>query len=407
MSFETFRIPTERVKELQERVAKLNKKAAKLGTPPINLVVTDKTEEVTVKVGGTMALRMGTKYTYEVTEVLLRGETPKLNGWEFLSVVMYRPAGNEFVNLTDNDADLSEFVFTDKHCDHCGKKRVRNATFLVRHEDGQIKQVGSTCLTDYTGVKSPQAVARQMENIFDMFREIRGWGATAGRTTRKFFLVEWLAFVSMEVRKRGYYVGRDRAQDTGDLTTGERAKTAILNAVTDPNAVVPTDEDFAAAQKWIDWVRSDEGHEVMEKLDSRGGDFGMQLLAACKSDDADAVSESTMNIVAPVAAFYNRAQADKDKPVSEFQGTVKDKLTQTLKVTRTFGYQTDYGWTYGYEFIDRTGNVYVWKASKDHSLEVDTCYKLTGTVKAHDEFRGSKQTILTRCKVDAVVGRAS
>lgn len=173
---ESFWIPVERVKELTERVAKLNKKADKLGVPHVSIIVTDNTKENTTKVAGRIALRRGPILSWTSREVLLKGEAPKLNGWEFLSVVLHRPAGNEFVNVQNANVDLSEFNYTDKHCDHCNKLRVRNSTFLVRHDDGQIKQVGSTCLTDYTGVKSPQAHAKLLENIFNMFRELRGGG---------------------------------------------------------------------------------------------------------------------------------------------------------------------------------------------------------------------------------------
>ena len=54
-----------------------------------------------------------------------------------------------------------------------------------------------------------------------------------------------------------------------------------------------------------------------------------------------------------------------------------------------------------YKFMDKDGNVYTWKTSKlvdDIFVEMS----IIGTVKAHTEFRGIKQTEITRCRVTVV-----
>lgn len=395
--YESFLIPTERVEELQARIAKLNRKAVKLGTPSISLIVTENTDEVTVSVGGSLALRMGTKFTYERTEVLLKGETPKLNGWEFLSVVLHRPAGNEFVTATP-DVDLSDYVFAPKGCDHCNINRPRNATFLVKHEDGTIKQVGSSCLEDYTGVKSPQSHATHMENIFTMFHEVRSWGSSAGRTSRKFFLQEWLAFVNMCVRDHGY-VGRNKSYDTGQATTAEIAKRLIIQAI-DPNTAtdLPTNADFVLAAEMIEWVRTEDAHE---RILAFSPDFGKQLLAACKSNSDDAVSEDTMAIIAPLAPIYARYLKDTAKPTSYHVGAVKGKVNLSVKIERIGQSHNDYGMVTIYNMRDISGNSLVWFSSRDLGMEQGDNVTVTGTVKAHDfdNYNKENRTILTRCKV--------
>jgi hypothetical protein len=398
--YESFKIPVERVEELQKRVEKINKRAAKLGTPPVSLILTENFEEHSTTVGGRIAsMRRSPVMSWTSREVLLKGETPKLNGWEFVSVVMHRPAGNEFINVMDTTLDLSDFRFTDKHCDHCNKARVRNATFLVRHDDGQIKQVGSSCLEDYTGVKSPQAHAKQLENIFSMFHELRGGGWTEGRTTRKFFVQEWLAWVSYQMRTDGRYIGRNRSYDTGEATTGERAKRTLLGAVTDPNAAGPNMEDYDRAEAAIAWVRSDEGYE---SINSFSPEFGAQLTAACASDD-QTVDESRMNIIAPAIVMHERYIKDHAAPkaTAQYLGTVGQKLTVEVIMTRSHMFENAYGtFTTVYNFQDAQGNGLVWFASRDQGFEKGETLTLTGTVKAHDTDRrtGEPQTVLTRCK---------
>jgi hypothetical protein len=47
---------------------------------------------------------------------------------------------------------------------------------------------------------------------------------------------------------------------------------------------------------------------------------------------------------------------------------------------------------------DDDGNVYVWRTLAEKMAEGRT-YKVRGTVKEHGEYNGTKQTVLTRCKV--------
>ena len=54
--------------------------------------------------------------------------------------------------------------------------------------------------------------------------------------------------------------------------------------------------------------------------------------------------------------------------------------------------------------VDKDGNIYTWKTSggiycNGYADEVE----LKATVKAHNEFRGAKQTELTRCKAKYII----
>lgn len=67
-----------------------------------------------------------------------------------------------------------------------------------------------------------------------------------------------------------------------------------------------------------------------------------------------------------------------------------------------------------YKFLDELGNVYVWKTTSGAWYEVPngngrlerladlgngTTLRIKGTVKNHNDYKGEKQTVLTRCKV--------
>jgi hypothetical protein len=72
-------------------------------------------------------------------------------------------------------------------------------------------------------------------------------------------------------------------------------------------------------------------------------------------------------------------------------------VSVTLK--RSFSFENDFGIAYIYNFEDAAGNVIIWKTSKNLNGHELVSYELTGTVKKHGEYKGVKQTILTRCKV--------
>ena len=61
-------------------------------------------------------------------------------------------------------------------------------------------------------------------------------------------------------------------------------------------------------------------------------------------------------------------------------------------------WETEWGVTVLYRFIDINGNVIIWKSSKYIADEKEIS-KLTGTIKEHKDFNGVKQTVVTRCKV--------
>lgn len=82
---------------------------------------------------------------------------------------------------------------------------------------------------------------------------------------------------------------------------------------------------------------------------------------------------------------------------SEYMGEIKERL-RDLQVTLTAARSFDgfYGTSFVYTFMYGE-NVLVWMTSSYKDIEVGDHYILTGTVKSHDEYKGVKQTKLSRC----------
>lgn len=111
--------------------------------------------------------------------------------------------------------------------------------------------------------------------------------------------------------------------------------------------------------------------------------------------------------------FHNRytvvsidkwAEKVPDFSHSEFIGTEKKREDFTLMLlskkilTNCYdGYNTTL--TYLYTFADDAENCFVWFASKPIVCEVGGKITLRATVKCHKEYRGIKQTVVTRGKI--------
>ena len=131
--------------------------------------------------------------------------------------------------------------------------------------------------------------------------------------------------------------------------------------------------------------------------------FGVESWAECSETGAynemNTYDYDTDCHVFPAPAIKEAQNAYRaSKSASNHVFNVGDKVELSLTVTRVGGYETDYGWTSVYTMEDSNGNVFVWKtAPKD--MEKDSTYTIKGTVKENGEYRGIKQTVLTRCKI--------
>ena len=112
--------------------------------------------------------------------------------------------------------------------------------------------------------------------------------------------------------------------------------------------------------------------------------------------------------------YSNRIKATENKlkaqnSTSQHVGQIGEKLEVIVTYTHTAQWSNNYGsgyWTEGvtnlHSFKDEQGNIYTWKTGTFIDADYGTQMRLKGTVKDHSEYKGIKQTVLTRCKVEAI-----
>ena len=82
---------------------------------------------------------------------------------------------------------------------------------------------------------------------------------------------------------------------------------------------------------------------------------------------------------------------------SQYLGVIGNRLNY-LDATYlgSSGFSNNYGYTYIHNF-DVNGDILIWFTTKELPLEKGAKIFLSGTVKKHEEYKGAKTTILTRC----------
>jgi len=94
-------------------------------------------------------------------------------------------------------------------------------------------------------------------------------------------------------------------------------------------------------------------------------------------------------------------------------GNVGDKFEKELIFDKSFGYETDFGYNYIHIFHDSDNHVFKWSTgngtyktfckyngNEGHSeFETGKKYLIKGSIKSHSEYNGTRQTVITRCKV--------
>lgn len=95
-----------------------------------------------------------------------------------------------------------------------------------------------------------------------------------------------------------------------------------------------------------------------------------------------------------------KAQWEKDNaPETEWYGSINDKVTLDVTLKSIRGFDGTYGWTNIFAFEDNQGHQFIWKTGSYVEVQEGDEVTLKGTIKAHSEYKGIKQTELTRCKV--------
>ena len=330
------------------KMERLNKKASKLNFPAI----TFNELEVILKV------HEKTKQTDKFYKIELIGDAPKLNGWKFVArLETIKGEKDNLVFVAPNENIPTKYRETGSQCEHCNSNRYRKYTFVLQHENGEYKQVGSSCLKDFLGHSNPQNYAKYlewMEELSVMAEE--GETVEYGSFTisdYKYDLDYYVSYVAEYIKQTGYFLSKSKAEQQDRESTGDLVWNEIHNKnMKEEYKVVQSisEESEELAKKAIEWA-------VSLKEQNSLNDYQHNLYLSCV---ANVVDWRSKGIVASLITAYQYAmdmiakneKEKEEKSISNYFGEIGKREEFTLTVIRKSYINTQFGMTTLHQFKD-------------------------------------------------------
>jgi len=372
--------------------------------------------ERTVTRGGAIASDGTTMHGTKVREPWVRVtfDRLRLTIGDFTFVARLVPEENGYVVRTAPGQSLDGWQrpdIDDMHCDHCGTKRSRTRLYVVRDErTGSLLQLGHSCIELYTGLAPKGLWALDFETQLRNFAcDDDGFDITGRGIKVPMRLVLAYAYVFTD-GGRQYRNSAEYAYES----TGNTVREAMLHGFKQPSPSsrkaysqwLSFEAKLAEASRmWLDG--SPIIDEIIAAADTLtpGTDYAenMRVLVS-----AEYVSPTNIGMLASLVKVYAKVKEEKAKAVESAEGyigdvgaRIKDEIKLTLQTVRFW--ENDYGTTTLLVGYTDDRHCVVWR--KSGRLDVkpgDVLVLGAATVKAHEQYRGVDQTVITRATIKHV-----
>ena len=333
-----------------------------------------------------------------------------LDGVRFIGSVEVEEGGT-ILRMVPGEETPEGFERPDSHnCDHCGTRRDRVKSYLVREADGSIKQIGSSCLELYFGVKVRGLWvlgAFTADDLRAMAEEADERDGYSGGGRVSAFSVRHLIALALVISNGGKgFVSKGAARDREWLIA---TADDVMNTITfRPGRDQSLNAEMAARQQAAAEVADADIDAVLTFADTLSGDYGMNAQAAARSNHIG--YRSTGVLISLVGVWYRAqekaaaAATERATVLNEFVGEPKQRLRGLVLTVRTVReIEGDYGISTLLVMRDAEGHTFKWFSSSVYGVDAGDVLTLDATVKGHEEYEGTKQTVITRGKVHASV----
>jgi len=404
----TFEIPSSNFAKFQERWDKLVRRAHKLGIePPAFVVLSEEIRPKKVQRQRWNEHESEYETYWEDVAIVykmvqLQNPIVQVAGWQFAATLEHLGEdGNITHNISGSDLPI-RYRNCGPACDHCQTKRYRKDTFVVfSPEKNEYKQVGSSCLTDFLGVDGSRFAA--MAEIYSTATELASASEqSSGGNCGDFFdyLDVYLSYVAETIGVSGW-LSRKAARELDKPATSDVAyrhlHPNIYDRQSDRLFDKPSEKAIDLAKDSIAWCESlsDAEVEASEYL------HNIRVIAR-----RGIVGGRQYGYAASIVSSFQRALVDKAnkeresriRNTSEYVGEVGKRVVFNLMVEKVLEFDGMYGTTLIHLMSDNLGNRFVWKSS-GKAFEIGIPIRIKATVKKHGEYKGTKQTELTRCSL--------
>lgn len=419
----TYTVYASQIEDVKKRLDRLAKKAAHYNIPFSYSVGAEHPENVRVYDVDSVNRVRYVKDTFTVSAVDVDVECDELiraNGWTVRAKLEHHENGNIATGIGLKPVK-DEWFTIPARCDHCCTNRYRAVTFICENENGELRQIGKKCLKDYTGISpSTAAMWAEVNDIFanGMDCSESEWESHKGE--RVYSIADIVGHAYDSIQKYGY-----RKSD-GPNSTRDHVASLLCDGV-EPSAEAKAHAELIIA--WLldlqevayreDEMRAAAYRESEENADEYGipapvkqtpstvGDLERNCIPLARAGYAlmRHVGRLAYMPIAYVRYMERKSRAEQMEAerasaaaLSGYVGQIGKRLTvTTASAALVTSWVNRYGMTFLYRFTDGDGNVFIWKSSR--MVEINDGVTIRGTVKEHSEYRGIKQTVMTRCAV--------
>ncbi len=382
----TYTIPEANREAVQKIISRFQKKAEKYSVPMAVEFGEPYAKEIPV-----YGIDRHTKVKlhdvlHEVFDLTIDSKIIRKDGYTVAAKIEHLEGGN--VVSTFDCEYRPEWTTMKAHCDHCNGDHGQRVTFIVRHEDGTEKQVGSTCLKDYCGI-NPQAIGWANELVEVLIGQDEEHFDWIGKGVKPaLHTIDALALAAMLQRTKGYTASSEYNSN----------KEMLIGLISDGAKAEQRDHDRALEiEKLLTGMTREEAFAAnMNNVKS------LMECGYCKKSHLGYIA------YAPLAyERYMKKQAEKqqreasmdaERVASRYIGEIGQRMEiEVSDISLLTSWESEWGWTYLYKIVDTLGNVMIWYASR----AIEGAKKIKATIKSHSERDGVKQTVITRCSVMA------
>lgn len=346
--------------------------------------------------------------THKIKFVRIEAEgTAKVNDWVFVASVNHTSNGN-IIRTTNNSVEIPKRYYdSDSYCEHCKTKRTRKDTYIVYNEKTkEFKQVGKSCLRDFTGGLSSEAIAGYY-SFFDSLENYQNdTSFFSSRCIRYYPTFDVLLYFAETIKHFGFvktdnvdkwptaYRGLDYySVDNNGFLFDVKERKSFRDDMNRVNFNAESKENKELVKKAIEWLETQEDNNT----------YIHNLKTIIKNEY---MTSKNAGFLASLFPTYYRAMEREEernnrrknsKHIGEIGKKINFDVDNIKFITAWENMYNNY--TYMYRITDTYGNICIWKKTGGIDEEtLNKSKKCVATVKAHSEFNGVKQTELIRCK---------
>lgn len=424
-------VPEELMPEFTKRLASLNTKATRFG---LDLVVAGEPQPKRYYYDVCNEGRDG-EFVSRTLRLLKDGKNPpsgepivlanvieieypliKLGDWQVIAQLEAVQGGNLVFSIVGSDADATElepFADCPIECEHCNMHRQRKLSYVLKNSDlAELKQVGTSCLEDFTGIDPSAALF--MAKLYDFVKVVDCYdefedGSYNGKASA-FATEEYLSRVVFLSEQYGF-VSSAKANDQG-LTPTYITAWHLDSIFKSDNTIAQLYVDQLprlreTANEIISWYAAKESTDSFDR--------NLKLLLA----SADLMMDRKhLAFAAAAIPSYQRhltkqleIRAEVFKP-SVHVGVPGDKMTVPLTLEKVVSYDTQYGTQFRVNMKDSAGNKLSWKTANPPQELCETnalgkVFLAQFKIKEHGDFRDVLITDVSHLKFKEWISSAT